>query len=106
MRVFALGIEHPLDMTVERLHDPHARHHRWPVLLNHQQQCLDSGLPFVEPLVGLRKLGDVGPRIFEGEQLLRSSGESTYLSSTKRKSAFAVDLNQWSLFGLQLTIAL
>ena len=27
---FALGIEYPLDMTIERLHDPNPRHHRRP----------------------------------------------------------------------------
>jgi hypothetical protein len=69
MGIFALGIEHPLDITVQRLRDPDPRQHRWPVLLDHQQQCLDSGLPFVELLVGLRKLGDVGPPRLEGEQL-------------------------------------
>jgi hypothetical protein len=28
MGIFALGIEHPLDMAVQRLHDPDPRHHR------------------------------------------------------------------------------
>ena len=28
MGFFAIGIKHPLDMTVERLHDPDTRHHR------------------------------------------------------------------------------
>jgi hypothetical protein len=28
MCLFAIGIEHPLDMTVQRLHDPDPRQHR------------------------------------------------------------------------------
>jgi hypothetical protein len=28
MCLFAIGIEHPLDMTIERLHDPDPRQHR------------------------------------------------------------------------------
>jgi hypothetical protein len=28
MGIFAIGIEHPLDMTIERLHDTDPRHHR------------------------------------------------------------------------------
>ena len=30
MSIFAIGIEHPLGMTVQRLHDPDPRHHRRP----------------------------------------------------------------------------
>jgi hypothetical protein len=30
MGIFALGIEDPFDVTVQRLHDPDPRHHRGP----------------------------------------------------------------------------
>ena len=37
MMIFAFGIEHPLDMTVQRLHDADPRHQRRPAS-GHQQQ--------------------------------------------------------------------
>jgi len=43
MGIFAIGIEHPLDMTVQRLHDPDPRHHRRASARKHQR--LDRGLP-------------------------------------------------------------
>jgi hypothetical protein len=43
--IFAIGIEHPLDMTVQRLHDSNPRHHR-RTASRHQHQRRDRGLPF------------------------------------------------------------
>jgi hypothetical protein len=45
MGLFALGIEHPLDVTVQRSHDPNPRHHRRTATAA-QHQCFDRGLPF------------------------------------------------------------
>jgi hypothetical protein len=45
MGILALGIEDPHNMTVQRLHDPDARHHRWPAA-RHQHQNLDRRLSF------------------------------------------------------------
>jgi hypothetical protein len=64
MGLFPLGIEHPLDMTVQRLHDPDPRHHR-RTASRHQHQYLDRRLPFVALLVGLRKVGDVLARVHQ-----------------------------------------
>jgi hypothetical protein len=37
MRIFARGIEHALDVTMERPHDPDPREHRWPAECHDQQ---------------------------------------------------------------------
>ena len=47
MVIFALGIEPPFGVTVQRLHHADASEHRWPVLFDHYQQRFDSGLPFI-----------------------------------------------------------
>jgi hypothetical protein len=41
MMVFAVGIEHPLDVTVQGPHDADAREHRRAVLVDDQKQGLD-----------------------------------------------------------------
>ena len=58
MGLFALGIEHPLDMTVQRFHDPDARHHR-RTTSRHEQQNLDRGSPLLQVGFLLRQLRDV-----------------------------------------------
>jgi hypothetical protein len=35
MRVFAIWIEHALDVAVKRAHNANPGKHRWPVLFNH-----------------------------------------------------------------------
>jgi hypothetical protein len=45
MMIFALGIQHPLDMAVERFHDGDARQHRVAAAAA-QHQDLDRRLPF------------------------------------------------------------
>jgi hypothetical protein len=37
MRVFAIRIEHPLDVTVQGSHDPYARKHCRPVMFGDEQ---------------------------------------------------------------------
>jgi hypothetical protein len=37
MGVFAIRIEHALDVTVERPHDADPCEHRWPTQLNNEQ---------------------------------------------------------------------
>jgi hypothetical protein len=44
MVFFAIGIEHSLNMTVQRLHDPDARHHRRPAA-RYQHPHFDRRLP-------------------------------------------------------------
>ena len=69
MVIFALGIKDPFDVTVQRLHHADASEHRWPVLIDDDQQCFNSSLPFIALLVSLRKLGDVGPRVLKGDKI-------------------------------------
>ncbi len=59
MRVFAIGIEHPLHVPVQCPHDTDACKHGRPVVTDDQEQSFDRGLPLVELLIGLRKLRDV-----------------------------------------------
>jgi hypothetical protein len=37
MRVFAIKIERPFDVAVQRPHDTDARKHRWPVMFGDEQ---------------------------------------------------------------------
>jgi len=46
MSLFAIGIEHPLDMSIERPHHADQRHHRRPVLFGDQDQAFHRCLPF------------------------------------------------------------
>jgi hypothetical protein len=45
MRVFAIGIELPNEVTVQRPHEADARHHGGSVILDDQEQRFDRGLP-------------------------------------------------------------
>jgi hypothetical protein len=58
MGIFAIGIEHPLDMTVQRSHDANPRHHRVAAAAA-QHQRFDSGLPFRQVGFLFRQLRDV-----------------------------------------------
>jgi hypothetical protein len=55
MRLFAIGIEHALDMTIERLHDPDPRHHRMSAAAT-EHQHFDRRLPFRQVGFLLRQL--------------------------------------------------
>ena len=58
MGIFALGIEQPLDMTVQRFHDTDARHHR-RAAARYQHQDLDCRLPFGQVGFLFGQAGDV-----------------------------------------------
>ena len=58
MGVSALGIEHPLDMTVQRLRDRDPRQHR-SAAMPHQHQRLDCDLRFRQVGFLFRQAGDV-----------------------------------------------
>jgi hypothetical protein len=66
--ILAIGIEHPLDMTVQRSHDANPRHHR-VAAAPAQHQRLDRGLPFRQVGFFLRQLRDVVCRVLQREQL-------------------------------------
>ena len=67
MCLFAIGIEHPLDMTVQRLHDPDPRQHRVATAAA-QHQNLDCRLPFRKIGFALWQLRDVVGCVFQGEE--------------------------------------
>src|SRR5712664_4033855 len=53
-----------------------ARHHGGPVELDDQEQGFDRGLPLLEQLFGLRKIGDVSASVFEGDKLATAGQEN------------------------------
>jgi hypothetical protein len=59
MRVFAVWIELPHDMTVQCLHDADLRKHGRAVLFDDQKHRFDRSLPLCELLFGLRQLLDI-----------------------------------------------
>jgi hypothetical protein len=60
MGIFAIGIEHPFDVTIQRPHDADPRHHRRTAAAA-QHQRLDRGLPFRQVGFFFRQAGDVSP---------------------------------------------
>ena len=56
------------NVPIERSHDADAREHRWPSRFHDQHQTFDCRLPFIEVLVGLRKLGDASASAFEDDE--------------------------------------
>jgi hypothetical protein len=68
MRLLAIGIEHPLDVTVQRPHDSNPRHHRVAAAAT-QHQRFNCRLPFRQVGFLLRQLGDVVCRVVQREQL-------------------------------------
>jgi hypothetical protein len=55
MMLFAIRIEHALDVTVQRQHDANPRkHRRTAVAFGDQDQRLDRSLPLLDLLFGLR----------------------------------------------------
>jgi hypothetical protein len=69
MVVFAIGIEHALDVSIQRPHDADARHHRAAVAFGDQDQRFDRNLPFLELLFGLWQLLDISGCVLEGDEL-------------------------------------
>ena len=51
------------------MHYANPRKHRWPVLLNNQEQRLRCGLPFLKFLFGFGQLHDVVGGIFQRDEL-------------------------------------
>jgi hypothetical protein len=45
------------------------RKHRWPVLFNDEDRRLHRGLRFRRLLFGFGQLGDLGPGVFEPDEL-------------------------------------
>src|SRR5271169_4863506 len=69
MRVFPVGVEHPLDVAIKRSHDTNTRMHQWPAILRRHDQCLDGGLPLRALMFGLRQSGDEIGGILQRDEL-------------------------------------
>jgi hypothetical protein len=69
MRVFAIRIEDALGVAVQRSHDADAREHRRAAERRDQDQRFHCRLPFCRRVFGLRKLGNVGASVLEGDEL-------------------------------------
>jgi len=69
MRVFPRSIKLPLDVSVQCSQQANTRHHGRAVEFDDQEQGFDRGLPLLEILLGLGKLLDIVPSVFEGNDL-------------------------------------
>jgi len=70
MMVFPIGVEHTLDVTVERPHNADARKHCRPIVFRDQDQGFHGCLPLWCLVLGFRKLRDVGPSILQRDELV------------------------------------
>ena len=68
MMVFPIGVEHTLDVTVERPHNADARKHCRPIVFRDQDQGFHGCLPLWCLVLGFRKLRDVGPSILQRDE--------------------------------------
>jgi len=68
MCLFAIGIERPLDMTVQGFHDPDAGHHRGAATAA-QHQRFDRRLPFRQIGFRLGQLRNVVGSVLQRDQL-------------------------------------
>jgi hypothetical protein len=64
----ALGIEHPVHVTVQRFQEPNPRHHRWAAA-RYQHQDLDRRLPFRQVGFRFRQAGDVVSSVTKRDEL-------------------------------------
>jgi hypothetical protein len=69
MRVFAIGIEHALDVSIKPAQHPDARVHHEVTTFCSADQTPDRGLPFLEILFGFRQFHDVVGSILERDEL-------------------------------------
>jgi hypothetical protein len=69
MRVFAIGIEHPFGVTVQRPQHTNARVHHEVAAFRGADQAGHRRLPFLESLLGLRQFHDVVGGILERDEL-------------------------------------
>ena len=69
MMIFPVGVEHPLDVPVQRPHDADPRMQRRPAILRCHDQRLDGGLPVRAFVLSLRQSRDVIGGIFERDDL-------------------------------------
>ena len=69
MRVLAVGIEHALDVAVQRPHDADPCEHRRPARGRDQDQRLHRSLPLLGLVLGLWEFGDVPAGVLQGDEV-------------------------------------
>ena len=82
MQVFPIGIEHALDVAIQRAHDSDARHNCRPVLFGDQDQAFHRRLPLWRAVFGLRKLRDVVAGILERDKLAAAGERNGIIERT------------------------
>jgi hypothetical protein len=87
MRVFAIGIEHALDVAVQRPQDADPSEHLRPATRRDEYQRLHRVLPFRHGVLGLWKLGDIIASVLERHKL--SAAGRTIGSSKGRDQPFS-----------------
>lgn len=90
MMVLAIGIEHPLDATVQRFHDADPREHCRTAQVGNEYECLDRGLPLRQIGFVLREPGNIGRRLAQGAELL-AFGQGDRILKLSRPAPFAND---------------
>jgi hypothetical protein len=65
--IFPRWVEDALNVAVQRLHDADTCEHRGAAVRRDQDQGFHCRLPVSRRVLRLRKLGDVGPGVFEGD---------------------------------------
>jgi hypothetical protein len=69
MMLFAIRIEHPFDIPVQRPENTHPRMHQRPTAFSSHDQRLGCCLPFAGVLLDLWQLYDIGSGVLEGDEL-------------------------------------
>ena len=69
MRLFAIWIEHALEVAIQRGHHTNPRSIVGPFCLTTNEQRLHCGLPFRRLGFGFGQLGDVGPGVLQRHKL-------------------------------------
>src|ERR1700730_10100152 len=85
MRVFAIGIEHALAVSVQGPHDADPREHRRAADRRDQEQRFDRCLPFLDLLFGLRKLLDMSGGILESDELAAAGQRGSGIGSSNSR---------------------
>ena len=93
------GIEHTLNVSVQRPHDAYPRKHRRPAERRDQNQGFHRGLAFRSRVLRLRQLGDVGAGVLQRDKLATSRQwdrivERPFPAAIRHRRAVAAVSNQ------------
>jgi hypothetical protein len=83
MRVFAIGIEDPLDVAVQRRHDADPGQHCRPAARGDEHQGFHRRLPLRRGVLGFRKFGNVVAGVLEGHELAPAWQRDWFFEATR-----------------------